>query len=300
MLGRLGWPGVALMDQKVLGADGRPYHPLSVITVIKSATNLQLAGAFAAQRAARAAYVSSALSISGGGAGGTVVDPALALRSFEKGLGALWRVPWDNVHKEPLWRLSVNGVRNAGGHELCPSHPCPCGFCGLPGTPSPRDNSFAWRLHHFWHCPVAAAVVGEIRRVLPGVTITCAHIWLLRPPTSSIHSGVWGVVAAAAIAAMHSGRKNLIRLHLRREELIGAGQTVITAFFPISAGTPPPTVMQRATRWASAWFWCLLQDFACIHSGVPPGWGTGPPADHPFLAVDATSPAARRIVVRHD
>ncbi len=119
--------------------------------------------------------------------------------------------------------------------------------------------------------------------MLPGVTVTCKHIRLLHPSTSTSHSGVWGVVAAAA---MHSGRKNLIRLHLRREELIGAGQTVITAFFPILTGTPPPTVMQRATRWASAWFWCLLQDFACIHSGVPPGLGTGPLADHPFLAVD--------------
>jgi hypothetical protein len=208
---------------------------------------------------------------------------------------ALWRIPWDNVHKEPLWRLSVNGVRDAGGHDLCPSHPCPCGFAGPPGSPTPREASFSWRLHHFWHCPVAAAVVAEINRALLGGDVTCANVWLLSPPPGISHSGVWGVVAAAAIAAMHSGRRNLIRLHLAREELVGVGQTLITSYFPVVAGAPPPTALQRASRRAVAWFWCLLQDFASLHTSVPMGWGAGPPATHPFLAVDATS---RRIVVR--
>jgi hypothetical protein len=296
VLGQLGWPGVALMDQIVPGTDGRSHYPMSV----KSATNLQLSDAFTAQRAARTAYVSSALSVGGEGTEGVTGGQAFALRRFEKALGDLWRVPWDNVHKEPLWRLSVNGVRNAGGHELCPLHPCPCGFCGAPGTPSPRDNSFAWRLHHFWRCPVAVAVVGEIQRALPGVAVKCSHIWLLHPPNNTIHPGVWGVVAAAAIAAMHSGRKNLIRLHLRKEELVGSGQTVMTAFFPSLTGgqATPQTVLQRASRWATAWFWCLLQDFACLHSSIPSGWGAGPPTNHPFLAVDTSLPGAGRIIVR--
>jgi hypothetical protein len=291
ILGRLGWSQVALMDQIIVGAGGQRCYPLTV----KSATDLQLVTTFAAQRAERAAYVDSALSADPGGGGGSALDPAAALRGFETGLGALWRVPWDNVHKEPLWRLSINGVRNAGGHELCPSHPCPCGFSGLPGTPD-RDNSFAWRLHHFWHCPVAAAIVEEIRRILPGTTIKCEHIWLLRPPRGDLHSGAWGVVAAAAIAAMHSGRKNLIRLHLHQQQLVPPGQTLITTYFPVTIGAPPPSVMQRATRWAVAWFWCLLQDFASIHSDIPKGWGAGPPATHPFLATAAPS---RRIIVRH-
>ena len=95
VLGRLGWPGVALMDKTVQGAGGRPFHPLTV----KSATNLQLRDAFAAQRAARAAYVGSALSADGGRVGASPVDPTLALRNLEGGLKTLWRAPWDNVHK---------------------------------------------------------------------------------------------------------------------------------------------------------------------------------------------------------
>jgi hypothetical protein len=137
--------------------------------------------------------------------------------------------------------------------------------------------------------------VGEINRALPtGVSITCANIWLLQPPTGVSHPGVWGVVAAAAIAAMHTGRKNLIRLHLDQEPQ-GTGQTLITNFFTMVVGTPPPTVMQRATRWAAAWFWCLLQDFASIHSRVPTRWGSGPHSSHPFLATNAS----QQIVVRH-
>jgi len=290
VLGRLGWPGAALMDRRVKGANGRLFYPLTV----KSATNLQLGDCFAAQREARADYVDSALSVGGGGSGEPALDPAAALEGLEAGLRALWRVPWDNVHKEPLWRLSVNGVRNAGGHELCPSHPCPCGFHGLPGNPSLRQNSFSWRLHHFWHCPVATAVVAEIRRALPGSTVTCAHVWLLRPPSGVAHSGVWGVVAAAALAAMLSGRKNFIRLHLQRREAVGRGQTILDDYYPHVAGAPEPTTIERATRWAAAWFWTLLTDFASSNNNLPPDWGAGPPADHPFLAVDA----ARRIIVR--
>ena len=298
VLGRLGWPGVALMDETVQGAGGRPFHPLTV----KAATNLQLRDAFAAQRAARAAYVNSAIATGGGPSGAVPVDPTLALRDLERGLKTLWRTPWDNVHKEPLWRLSVNGVRNAGGHDLCPSHPCPCGFTGPPGYPghlSDQEASLEWRIHHFWKCPVAAAIVEAIRGQIPGGgAIACADIWLLRPPQGVSHLGVWGVVAAAAIAAMHYGRKNLIRLHLGREELRGAGQTLITSFFPHISGPSQPTVLQCATRGAVAWFWVLLQDFAFLNPTIPRGWGNGPPADHPFLATDAASPQAQ-IVVRH-
>ena len=295
ILGCMGWSRVALMDRIIMGDGGRRCHPLTV----KSATTLQLKDVFAAQRAERAAYVDSALLAAGPGGlgigGGPAMDSAAALRGLEEGLRTIWRVPWDNVHKEPLWRLVVNGVRNAGGHELCPSHPCPCGFHGVPGAPSPRAASFAWRLHHFWHCPVAEAIVGELRRALPGTTITRAHLWLLRPPREGLHPGVWGVVVAAAVAAMHTGRKNLIRLHLQQQQLVAPGQTLITAYFPVTIGAPPPTVMERATRWAAAWFWCLLQDFASLHNSVPKAWGGGPPADHPFLATDASS----RIVVRY-
>ena len=83
------------------------------------------------------------------------------------------------------------------------------------------------------------------------------HLAPPSPPGVS-HSGVWGVVAAAAIAAMHYGRKNLIRLHLGREELRGAGQTLITSYFPHVSGPSQPTVLQCAERGAVA----LLLGFA--------------------------------------
>jgi len=31
----------------------------------------------------------------------------------------LWKLRWDNHYKEPWWRLTVQGVRGAGGHDLC-------------------------------------------------------------------------------------------------------------------------------------------------------------------------------------
>ena len=96
---------------------------------------------------------------------------------------------------------------------------------------SDQEASFEWRLHHFWKCPVAAAIVGAIRGQIPGGgAISCADIWLLRPPPGVTHSGVWGMVAAAAIAAMHYGGKNLI-LHLGREEL-GGGTNPHHFLFP--------------------------------------------------------------------
>lgn len=178
--------------------------------------------------------------------GGGQPSPAQAAQDLEVALGALWRVPWVNIHKEPLWRLSVNGVRGAGGHDISSSHPCPCGWPGPPdvgGRLSPQQKAFAWRSHHFSSCPVAEAVKDEIRRSLPPPgTLSCANLWLLQPPSGIAHAGVWGVVAAAAIAAMSYGRKNLIRLHLGQLEELGEGQTLITNYFPVVAGAPPDPV----------------------------------------------------------
>ena len=302
LVGRLGWPGLSLLQHQT-GVNGRPHFPLTV----KSATTLQITGRLEAQRAARQAYARCALAEPGGGGGQGQGQgqPSLAqaVWDFEAALKVLWRVPWVNVHKEPLWRLSVNGVRGAGGHGISGPHPCPCGWPGpsdADGHISPEQKAFAWRSHHFWSCPVAAAVTAELRRSLPAPgPLTCAHLWLLRPPTSTNQAGVWGVVAAAANAAMSFWRKNHIRLHLRQQEELGEGQTLITDFFPVVAGAPGPTTLDRACRRAAAWFWCLLQDFASLQTDLPSEWGAGPPSTHPFLIVDTSAPPRRRIVVRH-
>lgn len=298
LVGRLGWPGFSLLHHHTDG-NGRPHFPLTV----KSATTLQIRGRLENQRVARQAYARCALAEGGGGLGGGGGQPqpplAMAVRDFEVALKVLWRVPWANVHKEHLWRLSVNGVRGAGGHGLSSPHPCPCGWAGPPDADLPEQKAFAWRSHNFWSCPVAMAVTAEILRSLPSpATLTCAHVWLLRPPSSSVHAGVWGVVAAAAIAAMSFGRKNLIRLHLRQQEELGAGQTLITDYFPVVAGAPPASILDRACRRAAGWFWCLLQDFASLQPDIPSGWGAGPLSSHPFLVVDSSAPS-KRIIVRH-
>jgi hypothetical protein len=304
LVGRLGWPGLSLLHP-LSGPTGRPHHPLTV----KSATTLQIRGRLADQRAARLAYAGCALTdLSGaplGPPGGRISwqpSPAQAVQDLEKALRALWQLPWANHHKEPLWRLTVNGVRGAGGHDISSSHPCPCGWAGPPdvgGRLDPQQRAFAWRSHHFSSCPVAEAVKDEIRRSLPPpATVRCSNLWLLRPPSGISHAGVWGVVAAAAIAAMSFGRKNLIRLHLRQLEELGEGQTLITDYFPVVSGAPPVTTLERACRRAAAWFWCLLQDFASLQSGIPSAWGAGPPSHHPFLGVD-TSSSQPRLIVRH-
>jgi hypothetical protein len=302
IMGRLGWGGYTLLDTTVTGARGRIYHPLTV----KAATTLQLTEHFQEQRTARAAYVASALSASrnepGGGAvtAHNAISPGAALKGLTTGMKAIWRLPWDNVHKEPLWRLTINGVRHAGGHGLCPSHPCPCGFTAPTTSLSTEEQSFAWRLHHFWHCPIAQAVVEEIRRALPlGTDISCAHLWLLRHPGGVSHDGVWGVVATAALAAMHSGRKYLISLHLNSRLPTVPGQALITSYFaPTSpAPTSPPTALLRASQWVKGRFWCLLEDFAFVNATIPTAWGAGPPTDHPFLATTAPTHGTPRLMV---
>jgi hypothetical protein len=97
---------------------------------------------------------------------------------------------------------------------------------------------------------------------------------------------------------MSFGRKNLIRLHLRQQEELGAGQTLITDYFPVVAGAPPASILDRACRRAAGWFWCLLQDFASLQPDIPSGWGAGPLSSHPFLVVDSSAPS-KRIIVRH-
>eukprot|EP00955_Chlamydomonas_euryale_P023883 251238-Chlamydomonas_euryale.AAC.1 len=65
----------------------------------------------------------------------------------------MWqRLQWDNCALELLWRLPLNGVAGAGGHNLMPVGACPCGW-GPPADGSqPAD---IWRSHAFWDCVVA-------------------------------------------------------------------------------------------------------------------------------------------------
>ena len=185
-------------------------------------------------------------------------------------MNQLWKVEWDNERREVLWRLSVNGVHGAGGHDIVFPGPCRCGWAGPSAggsTEADRQRrAHRWRFHHFLEGPVAAAVreglwdgLGSARR-----NPSCADVWLLHPPPG-VCGGVWQVVWAA-LEAMERGRKVLWASEEEDED----GQTLITDFFPTLAGAagppePPAPVLvmavQRAQRRATAWFWCILQDF---------------------------------------
>ena len=210
---------------------------------------------------------------------------------LEKQMADLWRLKWDNIHKEPLWRLTVNGVVGAGGHGISQREPCPCGWRGDEEAVNQHgeQQAFSWRAHYFWHCPVAQAVLTELRATLPArVHIECADVWLLRAPLDAgVHAGVWGLVCMVALAAMAFGRKTLLAISLGEEDQRDTTQSLITAFFPILSGSRPSvSVVQRASRKAAAMFWCLLQDFVAVQE-VPLGWGTEVAPDHPFVGVEA-------------
>jgi hypothetical protein len=68
---------------------------------------------------------------------------------------------WDNERKEILWQLTVNGVCGAGGHDIALPGPCACGWA-RPSLGPASCRARQWCLHHFWGCPVAAAVRKEL------------------------------------------------------------------------------------------------------------------------------------------
>jgi hypothetical protein len=191
----------------------------------------------------------------------------------------------DNGTKETLWRLMLNGVRGAGGHDRCMSGPCPCGALSAAPPPRPprpltawvRENhtaavrwhSYTRRLHVFWDCPVAQSVVKQIAAGLPqGMPLTCADVWLLRVPAAAegfIHPGVWAMVCTFAIHAMEKGRAYLYALFMDRQ-----------------ADEHPILREVRASNRAAEWFWHLLQDFALLTKRVPATW-KNLSSSHPFL-----------------
>jgi hypothetical protein len=182
---------------------------------VRSCTNLQLRGNAQAQLEARTRYASSALreglEATGEEAG------AEAQTGLRRSMARLWKLEWDNRPKEALWRLMVNGVRGAGGHDVTPAGACPCGWhppapAGAAGGEAPV---LAWRKHAFWHCPVAAAVRREIHSGL-GRAPSCANTWLLQPPRKTMHARVWGVGGMVAVAAMEHGRKAMWVMHKER------------------------------------------------------------------------------------
>jgi len=171
-------------------------------------------------------------------------------------LRRLWRLRCDNGLKEPFWLLAHDGLPTAARLRTT----CKC------GAAAPCD-----RLHHYWSCPVAAAVIGAIAAAA-GRAIPRHAVWLCRTPPG-IHAGVWDLVCLAAIAAMDHGRRTL---------------------YALSTGPPPEAPLSAiAGRSACARFWSHLTDFMAF-SCAPPGWRNHCPTGHPFIHVD---PATNNLAV---
>ena len=199
------------------------------------------------------------------------VDDAMT-KQLHTLLGMVWRrVKWSNGRKQLFWQLVVDGIptsarRNTGAACYCSAvgHLCP-------------DRS-----HHFWHCPVASAVVAEICKCLGVAHLHRKHIWLMQPPeqmmglrwapdatpSSSVRRAVkeaWMVVCLAAMQAMWVSAKKIMGSETRASL---AGQ--------------PRGLHIVVVESAVVTFWELLHEFA-QSSSVPGSWRRLLPMDTPFL-----------------
>ncbi len=244
-----------------------PCRPVSV----KAATTLMMEATEASRRQLHEAYAEQALASSQLSA----VSRANRTRSFMRGWRTVWKVPWENRHKEVLWRLAVNGVAGAGGCGVCLEGPCACGGGALTADQIRNRNSTPLRLHTFWLCPVARDVVRQLQRGLGNRPLAQWNVWLLQPPPG-VRPAVWRVVALAALEAMEMGRRALWR------KWVKAGRP--------EAEEERAAVVEAAGQRAAASFWLALHDFArggrCLDSQ---GWAAVGP-DHPFLAVHVQPP----------
>jgi hypothetical protein len=247
------FPGVGALTS--LAWPARTPHvdaiPPAVGPVAVRAACTHLSHALAVGRAgAHAAFVRLALSAHG-------PLPATAVPSFRTTLKAAWRLPCDNRLKETLWRLAVDAVP---GGRVSPWR-CP----GCPGLPVAVQA----RCHAFWDCPVAAAVLEQLRAALTaaGVAapVTRASLWLLDAPTGVMPRVTWVVAALAALSAMDYGRRRLWAQSLQ--------PTWVAADGPAAA-----VIIGRA---AAARFWIHLEDFC---------WDVGSPTPAAFQSLSPTSP----------
>jgi len=189
--------------------------------------------------------------------------PGFTARHLQRRMAAVWRLPWENQHKELFWRLPLNGVAIYGSDRY--RHPVRGSQCCCAG-------GSGGRAHNFWQCPVAAAVrhslAAALRPLSAAVVLQRHHIWLAEPPLPALSQGVWHVVALSALHAMDVGRRLLAAVCWER-----------------GLSRAPPAVLQQACLKAVDSLWGLVADFAKLHSaGLPSRWSPRRlPLTHPFL-----------------
>jgi hypothetical protein len=291
ILSRLGW---RQGDQRVSLVGGGDYGngAAPVPLTVRSATQLLMPPVLELRQQARQRFVHRALSE---GSSDTVAaaDVTSAATNLGASMRSLWQLPWENARKETFWRLTVNGVSAAGGHDIAPSGPCACGWSAPPAGDEQVSRAMQLQHHVFWSCPVASAIRATLVSALPpSATLPCASVWLIQSP-SGVQAEVWAVVCAAAIEAMGFGHRFLWALHRgqeEQEELLDPTQSLITAFFPpvVPQSSQPPedptsALVRRASHRAVALFWSHLVEFVSL-AHVPKGW-TAVSATHPFIGV---------------
>ncbi|PNW81093.1 hypothetical protein CHLRE_07g341553v5 [Chlamydomonas reinhardtii] len=186
-------PQVWLLLAQSLGwRHGAADVPLLTLTV-KQATQLQLAPAYDALRVRHLAFIQEAYS--------GAAPPAEAIHALRAALARLWALVWEPRHKEPLWRLAVNGFTGFGMLAAWAAdgrvEKCPCGTQMTAGA----------RVHHFWDCVVAEAL-RDVMREHANVDITRNQLWLVQAPPG-LSQAVWDIVCLAAVAALEYGRQRL-------------------------------------------------------------------------------------------
>jgi hypothetical protein len=201
-----------------------------------------------------------------------------AEQQFRRQLCDAWKAPWENTHKEVLWRLAVNGVPGAGGYDICFRSACPCGF-SLSEHQYRAKNSTVHRQHAFWDCPAAQAVRAELQRVLGVIQLQQWHLWLARAPSPTVQQPVWTIVSLAALEAMDFSRRCMWSLFKDEGNVYSRDQLLAV-------------VSQKSV----AQFWLLLHDFASESRPAEwSGWHTVGD-NHLFLSVTVQIP--KKPVVR--
>jgi hypothetical protein len=324
LLSRCGWtvPGPGPLGE----GEGR-LSVLGSIPSVKDLTRILMAPVIADRAARHREFVVSAAQPDAWFVSGVPALAAVVLSSQElewerlrvlHSLKYVWRLPWENAQKEVFWRLLVNGVSAAGGHDICLQGPCPCGW-SVPGFHLHYREGWcrylgapALRAHCFWDCPVAQAVLAEVARGLPaGICLHRLHVWGLTSPCGAVCPAVWTVVCLAAVSAMHTGRKCCWSVHMSNKDVLDPdGFRQLTLYEAWGLDPPavpvvlPPNPVQFAAGVAVADFWKRVQNFVVLQNAprspetpllrawvgsqaIKPG--------HPFIDVGVGDPRLYRV-----
>jgi hypothetical protein len=246
---------------------------LSKVTV-KLLTELQVAGSRQALAAKQSSFMGMAC---------LHMPPLQQARHEElsRMLQAAWALKWDNHRKEVLWRLMLDALPTAERMHLA-QETCACGVV-CPG-----------KLHHYWECPVAQAVVAMLRDQLHlngmQIEVCRPHVWLGKSPCTRVHAGVWLVVALAALLGMDKGRKLLYVWAQRMAQQPPLSQHQVLEQHQHH--------IVLASKLAVATFWDMLIDFVGV-GDCHPEWEGKVGLAHPFLCMTpATEQAPSKVCVR--